>query len=103
MEHDPTPAIIRLPESYPAWAKKALDLGPQGIMFPMIENQKMAKKSFAHMVVRASDYGIDNGYLSNYEDELLIMCGVELNRGLRRLRILQWWVGLIVCKWDRWI
>ncbi|MFS8027788.1 putative hpcH/HpaI aldolase/citrate lyase domain, pyruvate kinase-like domain superfamily [Helianthus anomalus] len=50
MEHDPTPVIIRLPESDPAWANKALDLGPQGIMFPMIENQKMAKKGFAHTV-----------------------------------------------------
>ncbi|KAJ0779047.1 putative 2-keto-3-deoxy-L-rhamnonate aldolase [Helianthus annuus] len=93
-----TPAIIRLPESDPAWAKKALDLGPQGIMFPMIENQKMAKKAVsyckfppngvrgsAHTVVRASDYGIDNGYLSNYEDELLIMCQVESEEGVKKI------------------
>ncbi|KAJ0048960.1 hypothetical protein Pint_14835 [Pistacia integerrima] len=39
-----TPAILRLPESCPTWAKKALDLGPQGIMFPMIESPKDAKK-----------------------------------------------------------
>ncbi|KAD5316839.1 hypothetical protein E3N88_16785 [Mikania micrantha] len=82
-----TPAIIRLPDSDAAWAKKALDLGPQGIMFPMIESQKMAKKAVsyckfppngvrgsAHTIIRASDYGIDSGYLNNYEDELLIMC-----------------------------
>ncbi|KAJ4851391.1 hypothetical protein Tsubulata_044053 [Turnera subulata] len=37
MEHEPggitetqTPAILRLPESCPTWAKKALDLGPKG-------------------------------------------------------------------------
>ncbi|KAI3787548.1 hypothetical protein L1987_42097 [Smallanthus sonchifolius] len=93
-----TPAILRLPDSDAAWAKKALDLGPQGIMFPMIESQKMAKKAVsyckfppngvrgsAHTVVRASDYGIDNGYLSSYEDELLIMCQVESEEGVKKI------------------
>ncbi|KDP34360.1 hypothetical protein JCGZ_11243 [Jatropha curcas] len=92
-----TPAIIRLPESCPTWAKKALDLGPQGIMFPMIESAKMAKKAVsycrfppdgirgsAHTVVRASNYGIDEGYLSNYENELLIMCQVESEEGVKK-------------------
>lgn len=32
-----TPAILRLPECSQTWAKKALDLGPQGIMFPMVD------------------------------------------------------------------
>ncbi|KAJ4846329.1 hypothetical protein Tsubulata_005921 [Turnera subulata] len=91
-----TPAILRLPESCPTWAKKALDLGPQGIMFPMIESSKMARKAVsycrfppegirgsAHTVVRASDYGIDEGYLSNYADELLVMCQVESEEGVK--------------------
>ncbi|OMP02835.1 hypothetical protein COLO4_10785 [Corchorus olitorius] len=85
-----TPAIIRLPESSEAWAKKALDLGPQGIMFPMIDSPKDAKKAVsycrfppdgirgsAHTVVRASNYGINEGYLGNYMEDLLIMCQVE--------------------------
>ncbi|KAM7491523.1 hypothetical protein LguiA_034444 [Lonicera macranthoides] len=93
-----TPAILRLPESSPTWAKKALDLGPQGIMFPMIETPKSAKKAVsycrfppngvrgsAHTVVRASDYGIDEGYLTNYEDELLIMCQVESEDGVKKI------------------
>ncbi|KAJ6703392.1 2-KETO-3-DEOXY-L-RHAMNONATE ALDOLASE [Salix viminalis] len=92
-----TPAILRLPESSPTWAKKALDLGPQGIMFPMIESPKMARKAVsycrfppdgirgsAHTVVRASDYGIDEGYLSNYAEELLIMCQVESEEGAKK-------------------
>ncbi|CAB4310683.1 unnamed protein product [Prunus armeniaca] len=91
-----TPAILRLPEASAAWAKKALDLGPQGIMFPMIESSKDAKKAVsycrfppagvrgsAHTVVRASSYGIDEGYLSNYEDQLLIMCQVESEEGVK--------------------
>ncbi|KAB1216394.1 2-keto-3-deoxy-L-rhamnonate aldolase [Morella rubra] len=93
-----TPAILRLPESCPTWAKKALDLGPQGIMFPMIEGPKAAKKAVsycrfppngvrgsAHTVVRASAYGIDEGYLGNYEEELLIMCQVESEEAVKRV------------------
>ncbi|KAF6170374.1 hypothetical protein GIB67_014304 [Kingdonia uniflora] len=38
-----TLAILRIPESSVTWAKKALDLGPQGIMFPMIDNAKLVK------------------------------------------------------------
>ncbi|KAK0587801.1 hypothetical protein LWI29_029108 [Acer saccharum] len=93
-----TPAILRLPESSATWAKKALDLGPQGIMFPMIESQKEARKAVsycrfppagvrgsAHTVVRASDYGINEGYLNNYEEELLIMCQVECEDGVKKV------------------
>ncbi|EPS65558.1 hypothetical protein M569_09219, partial [Genlisea aurea] len=85
-----TAAILRLPESSAAWAKKALDLGPQGIMFPMIDDAKSARKAVsycrfppdgvrgsAHTLVRASDYGIDVGYLTTYGEDLLIMCQVE--------------------------
>ncbi|PWA80984.1 Aldehyde-lyase domain-containing protein [Artemisia annua] len=69
-----TSAIIRIPNPEPLWVKKSLDIGPQGIMFPMIESRKMAKKVVsycryplngiwvgAHHVVRASGYGIDTG------------------------------------------
>ncbi|CAM8902502.1 unnamed protein product [Rhodiola kirilowii] len=93
-----TSAVLRLPECCPTWAKKALDLGPQGIMFPMIDSPKLAKKAVsycrfppagirgsAHTVVRASSYGIDTGYLSNYEDELLIMCQIESEEGVKKV------------------
>lgn len=63
----------------------------------MIEGPKSAKKAVsycrfpphgvrgsAHTVVRASSYGIDEGYLSNYEDDLLIMCQVESEEGVKR-------------------
>lgn len=93
-----TPAILRLPESSATWAKKALDLGPQGIMFPMIESAKNAKKAVsycrfppagvrgsAHTVVRASGYGTNDGYLTNYEEELLIMCQVESEEGVKKI------------------
>lgn len=94
-----TAAILRIPESSATWAKKALDLGPQGIMFPMIDGPKAAQKAVsycrfppdgirgsAHPVVRASGYGVDEGYLSKYEEELLIMCQVECGEGVKRIK-----------------
>ncbi|PWA34576.1 Aldehyde-lyase domain-containing protein [Artemisia annua] len=93
-----TSAIIRIPDHEPMWVKKSLDIGAQGIMFPMIESQKMAKKVVsycryppngirggAHHVVRASGYGIDNQYLSNIDDKLLIVCQVESEEGVKKI------------------
>jgi HpcH/HpaI aldolase/citrate lyase family len=86
-----TPVILRLPEVSAAWAKKALDLGPQGIMFPSIESVSAAEmavsycrfpprgvRGTAHPIVRASAYGLDDAYVSRCEEELLIMCQVFL-------------------------
>ncbi|CAI9093394.1 OLC1v1028892C1 [Oldenlandia corymbosa var. corymbosa] len=94
-----TAAILRIPESSATWAKKALDLGPQGIMFPMIDTAEDARKAVsfcrfppngirgsAHTVVRASGYGLDQGYLSNYEDELLILCQVESEKAVKNIK-----------------
>ncbi|KAL2519509.1 Phosphoenolpyruvate carboxylase family protein [Abeliophyllum distichum] len=80
------------------WAKKALDLGPQGIMFPMIDNRKSARtivsycrflpndvRDSAHTIVRASDYGINEGYLSNYKEALLLMCQMESEEGVKKI------------------
>ncbi|TKY69265.1 2-keto-3-deoxy-L-rhamnonate aldolase [Spatholobus suberectus] len=89
-----TAAILRVPETSAAWAKKALDLGPQGLMFPLIDSAQSAQaavsycryppaglRGTAHPLVRASKYGIDEGYLGNYLDELLVMCQVESREG----------------------
>lgn len=43
-----TPAILRLPECSSTWAKKALDLGPQGIMFPMIDTPEIARQAVSY-------------------------------------------------------
>ncbi|KAL8138871.1 hypothetical protein V2J09_004872 [Rumex salicifolius] len=85
-----TPAILRLPETSAVWAKKALDLGPMGLMFPMVHSPEMAQQAVsfskypragvrgvAHPIIRASKYGLDPDYLDWADDELLIMCQVE--------------------------
>ncbi|GAB2220940.1 hypothetical protein Drorol1_Dr00012099 [Drosera rotundifolia] len=93
-----TPAILRLPERSGTLAKKALDLGPEGLMFPMIEGKEEAEKAVeycryppngvrgaAHPIVRASGYGIDAEYVESVEEELLIMCQVESLKGMERI------------------
>lgn len=36
-------------------------------------------------MVRASNYGINEGYLSNYKEDLLIMCQVETVDGVKKV------------------
>ncbi|KAG0486593.1 hypothetical protein HPP92_008688 [Vanilla planifolia] len=63
---------------------------PSGIMFPMIDDARIAElavsycrfpprgvRGSAHTVVRASAYGIDDGYVDRCEEDLLVMCQVE--------------------------
>lgn len=93
-----TSAILRLPECSAMWAKKALDLGPQGIMFPMIHNPELAKEAVsycrypragirgvAHPITRASKFGFDSEYLDWCEEELLIMCQIESEEAVEKI------------------
>ncbi|KAL5200887.1 hypothetical protein ABZP36_035241 [Zizania latifolia] len=93
-----TPAVIRLPEASPVWAKKALDLGPAGLMLPAVESPAAAAaavshcrypprgvRGAAHPIVRASAYGLDDSYHSRYEDDTLIICQVETTAGIAEI------------------
>ncbi|RYR15785.1 hypothetical protein Ahy_B04g072721 [Arachis hypogaea] len=93
-----TAAILRVPESSTTWDKKSLDLGPQGIMFLMIDSTESAIdivsfcrflpigiRGSAHSVVQASDYDIDEGYLGSYQEEMLIMSQVESVEGVKNV------------------
>ncbi|KQJ91137.1 uncharacterized protein LOC100844725 [Brachypodium distachyon] len=90
-----TPAVLRLPEACPVWAKKALDLGPAGLMLPAIESPAAAAEAVSHCrypprgvrgaaypIVRASAYGLDDSYVSRCEDDTLIICQVETAAGV---------------------
>lgn len=92
-----TPTILRLPENSPSWAKKSLDLGSDGLMFPMIDDSESAYKAVSycryppacvhgatHQIVRASKYGLDDDYLEKYEREPLIMCQVESEEAVKK-------------------
>ncbi|XP_057443935.1 uncharacterized protein LOC130736104 [Lotus japonicus] len=90
-----TAAILRVPEATAAWAKKALDIGPQGIMFPMVKSAAKVVpycrfppagiRGSARLIVRASAYDIDKGYLNNYLNEILIMCQVKSLEGVKKI------------------
>lgn len=67
-------------------------------MFPSVETPLAAQlavsycrfpprgiRGSAHTVVRASAYGIDDGYLERVEDELFIMCQVETAAGVEQI------------------
>lgn len=90
-----TPAVLRLPEASAVWAKKALDIGPAGLMIPSVESPAAAAEAVshcrypprgvrgaAHPIVRASAYGLDDSYLSRCEDDTLIICQVETAAGI---------------------
>ncbi|KAH0902122.1 hypothetical protein HID58_041625, partial [Brassica napus] len=77
----------------------ALDLGPDGIMFPMIETGKAASdavsycryrpdglRGCAYSIVRDSKFGFDEEYLRNYTDQLLIMCQIESEEGVKNVK-----------------
>ncbi|XP_072062200.1 uncharacterized protein [Arachis hypogaea] len=75
-----TAAILRVSESSATWAKKFLDLGPQGIMFLI---PPIGIRDSAHSIVRVSGYNIDEGYLGSYQEEMVIMCQVESVEGVK--------------------
>ncbi|RYR63820.1 hypothetical protein Ahy_A04g021577 isoform F [Arachis hypogaea] len=94
-----TPSLIRLPESSAVWAKKALDIGPAGLIFPGINSPKSAQdavsycayppkgvRGAAHPAVRASNYGLDQNYLSKCEHDLLIICQIDSEVGLESVK-----------------
>ncbi|CAN6205261.1 unnamed protein product [Urochloa humidicola] len=93
-----TPAVLRVPEASAVWAKKALDLGPAGLMLPAVESPAAAAEAVsycrypprgvrgaAHPIVRASAYGLDDSYLSRCEDDTLVICQVETAPGIAQV------------------
>ncbi|MED6127147.1 hypothetical protein PIB30_085350 [Stylosanthes scabra] len=94
-----TPSLIRLPESSAVWAKKALDIGPVGLVFPGVNSPNSARDAVSycsyppkgvrgagHPAVRASNYGLDQNYLSKCEDDLLIICQIDSEDGLESVK-----------------
>uniref|UniRef100_A0A1J3E3D8 2-keto-3-deoxy-L-rhamnonate aldolase n=3 Tax=Noccaea caerulescens TaxID=107243 RepID=A0A1J3E3D8_NOCCA len=91
-------AVLRVPDISQAWAKKALDLGPDGIMFPMVESGRSASEAVsfcryrpdgvrgcAYSIVRDSKFGFDEAYLASYADKLLVMCQIESEEGVKNV------------------
>ncbi|XP_038972994.1 2-keto-3-deoxy-L-rhamnonate aldolase-like [Phoenix dactylifera] len=54
----------------------------------------------ADTVVRASAYGIDDGYLARVDEELLVMCQVETAAGLAEIEAIAGVEGVDVVQMD---
>ncbi|KFK28964.1 hypothetical protein AALP_AA7G071400 [Arabis alpina] len=91
--------VIRVPDISQAWTKKALDLGINGIMFPMVETGKSASdavsycryrpdgvRGCAYGVVRDAKYGFNESYLANFDENLFVMCQIESEEGVRNVK-----------------
>ncbi|KAI5081532.1 hypothetical protein GOP47_0004715 [Adiantum capillus-veneris] len=91
-------SVIRIPVNDPTWAKKALDLGPDGIMIPMVESAEEAAMAIsacnhppkgihgaARGIIGASRYGLDLDYSKRVQDNLLVMLQIESRKGVENV------------------
>lgn len=94
-----TPAIFRVPEISPVWVRKAIDIGAQGIIFPMIDDAESAKKAVSYCryppagvravagpIARASKFGLDPDYEKQCDKDLLIVCQIESATAVKNVR-----------------
>lgn len=84
-------ALMRVPSNDPVYIKRALDIGMQGIMVPMVETAEEARaavaacryppegrRGVATSVVRATDYGLrEADYLESANANVLVLCQIE--------------------------
>ncbi len=88
--------LLRVPSHDPAYFKRALDGGAEGVMVPNVETAEQALavvaacrfppagiRGAAQPVTRVTGYGHKSAdYTENYADELLIMCQIETARAV---------------------
>jgi 4-hydroxy-2-oxoheptanedioate aldolase len=88
--------LIRVPDKAPVHLKRVLDLGPAGVMVPMVNSAEDAAqvvaacryppegiRGVAHPIARASKYGTDLArYLARLAQELLVICQIETLDGV---------------------
>lgn len=91
MSATPASPIIRVPWNDAVALKRALDIGPQGVIVPSVNSAEEARaavaacryppegiRGAAYGLVRASDYGMAaNEYFKGVNENLLIACQIE--------------------------
>ncbi len=88
-------AMVRVPSGDPAFLKPLLDLGPEGVMIPMVESAEQARaavaacryppkgnRGWAAGVARASRYGLDTDYTLKTAADLVVACQIESVRSV---------------------
>ena len=83
--------LVRVPANDPVWLKRVLDLGPAGVMVPMVADPAAAEaavaacrypprgvRGVAHPIARAAAYGAERAaYVERGEADLLLICQIE--------------------------
>lgn len=109
-------SMVRIPWNEPHLAKRILEMGPDGIVFPMINSYEDAKKAIDSCIyppdgkrglgpIRAVRYGLDtiNSYIKNYSDITCRFLQIEHIGAIRDLdRILEipFLDGLVIGPYD---
>lgn len=92
----PATVLVRVAENDPVPIKRALDIGAEGVMVPMIETAAEAAaavaacryppagiRGCANAVVRAADYGIRAAdYLAQANDQVFVMLQIESRKAI---------------------
>lgn len=87
----PATAVMRVPSNDPVYIKRALDLGVEGIMVPLVNSAEEARaavaacryppagvRGAAYGIARGADYGLaGTRYRDTAAAELLIICQIE--------------------------
>ena len=90
------PAFVRVPWNDFILVKPILDMGPDGIIFPMISSADEARKAIAAIEyppkgirgygpLRANKYGNENEYLQNSRNNLLCFVQIETLEGVEQI------------------
>ena len=98
VEASGTPAMVRLQDADPARIKRALDIGAQSLLIPMIDSAEQARAALAATryppqgirgvgaaLARASRYNAVPDYLTTANHEICLLVQVESRAGLEAL------------------
>lgn len=93
-----TPVVVRVPQNDLTFTKKTLEMGVDGIIFPMIRSAKEANEAISWTLyppygtrgfgpMNAVDFGIKNGseYLKNTKDEMARFIQIEHKDAIENL------------------
>ena len=91
--------LMRIPWNDPVMAKKALDAGMEGIMFPCVNSAKEAKAAVAACffppkgtrgaglsATHSTRYGrMNTAYLENFENNMVVICQIETAEAVKNI------------------
>lgn len=91
-----TTPVVRVPAADPVYLKRIIDAGARGVLIPMIDTAEQARAAVAAcrypprgirgnaaLAVRASGYGLREGYVGQADESLMIILQLESRAALQ--------------------